>query len=90
MLASFLDLSVSERRGQRPQGLGAITTAVGQYAPLILPTVFTQLPLIGGGFAILDVARTMNEQRKLVEERKSHLVALAEAHRERGQTDENY
>ncbi len=73
------------------QGLyGAITTAVGQYAPLILPKVFTQVPLIGGGFAILDVARTMNEKRKLVEERKSHLVALAKAHQERGQTDENY
>jgi hypothetical protein len=73
------------------QGIyGAITTAVGQYAPLILPTVFTQLPLIGAGFAILDVARTMNEKRDLVEERKSHLEALAEAHRERGQVDENY
>ena len=69
---------------------GAIATAVGQYVPRILPTVFTQLPLIGLGFAILDVARTMNEKRDLVEERKSHLEALAEAHRKRGQVDENY
>ncbi len=67
---------------------GAITTAVGQYAPLILPKVFAQVPLIGGGFAILDVARTMNEKRKLVEERKNHLLELANAHQGRGATDE--
>jgi len=66
----------------------AITTAVGQYAPLVLPKLFTQVPLIGGGFAILDVARTINEQRKLVEERRSHLLELAEARRGRGDTDE--
>jgi hypothetical protein len=66
----------------------AITTAVGQYAPLMLPKLFAQIPLIGGGFAILDVARTINEKRKLVEERKSHLLELAKAHQERGDTDE--
>ena len=65
-----------------------ITTAVGQYAPLILPKVFAQVPLIGGGFAILDVARTVNEKRKLVEERKRHILELAEAHQGRGSSDE--
>ncbi len=65
-----------------------ITTAVGQYAPLMLPKIFTQAPLIGGFFAIVDVARTMNDKRKSVEERKTHYLELAEAHRERGDTDE--
>lgn len=67
---------------------GAITTAVGQYAPLILPKIFAQVPLIGGTFAILDVARTMNEKRKLVKERKNHLLELAKALQGRNATDE--
>jgi hypothetical protein len=81
---------VALRDGAIQAAYGAITTAVGQYAPLILPSVFAQVPLIGGGFAILDVARTMNEKRKLVKERENHLLKLAKAHVERGFTDENF
>jgi hypothetical protein len=66
----------------------AVTTAAGQYAPLLLPKLFTQVPLLGGGFAILDVAKTINDKRKLVEERRIHLVELAEARRGRGEADE--
>lgn len=66
----------------------AVTTAAGQYAPLLLPKLFTQVPLLGGGFAILDVAKTINDQRKLVEERRIHLLELAEARRGRGEADE--
>ncbi|MBS2537800.1 hypothetical protein KGQ20_34110 [Catenulispora sp. NF23] len=67
---------------------GAITTAIGQYGPLILPKVLARTPVIGGGFAIVDVARTVNEKRKLVEERRSHLMELAEARQGRGAVSE--
>jgi hypothetical protein len=66
----------------------AITTAIGQYAPVILPKVFAQVPLIGGGFAAFDFVRSVNERRKLVEERKNHLLELARAHQGRGAADE--
>ncbi|WP_194903881.1 hypothetical protein [Catenulispora rubra] len=82
--------SVVVRGGVIQGAYDAIATAVGQYAPIILPKIFTQFPLIGGGFAIFDVARTMNEKRKLVEERRRHFEELAEAHRARGDTDEVY
>ncbi|WP_194924572.1 hypothetical protein [Catenulispora pinisilvae] len=67
---------------------GAITTAIGQYGPLILPKVLARTPVIGGGFAIVDVARTVNEKRKLVEERRNHLMELAEARQGRGPVSE--
>jgi len=76
-------------RGGAAQFLyGAITTAIGQYGPQILPKVLAATPVIGGGFAIIDVARTLNEKRKVVEERRNHLVELAKARQGRGAVSE--
>lgn len=79
---------VVRRAGTFQTVYGAITIAIGQYGPLLLPKVLAGAPLIGAGFAIIDVARTINEKRKLVEERKRHLRELVDAHQGRGAVSE--
>ena len=79
---------IVRRGGVRQAVYGAITVAIGQYGPLVLPKVLASTPVFGAGFAIVDVARTVNEKRKLVEERRRHFEELADARQGRGSVSE--